>query len=53
MVVKLDNITGMTTAHWKFVNGSGAYASLKGHGTLVGTPTIPGQIYDVYDGFAH
>jgi len=53
MKVKLENNTGNTTARWQFTDGSGAYSRLRGHGTLVGTPTIPDYIMDVYDGVAH
>ena len=53
MRVKLEISTGNTTAKWQFTNGSSAYNHLHGHGTLVGTPTIPGYIMDVYDGVAH
>lgn len=53
MVVKLDLSTGNTTANWKIVGGTGLYAGLKGHGSLVGTPISPGtSILDVYDGKA-
>jgi hypothetical protein len=54
MVVKLDLLTNATTAHWKIVDGSGSYVNLKGNGTLVGTPIVPGtSILDVYDGKVH
>lgn len=53
MKVKLNNNTGYTTAKWHFTDGSGAYSRLRGHGTLVGTPTGPGTIQDVYDGKVH
>ena len=51
MVVKLNLVTHSTTANWKIIGGTGKYADLKGHGSLVGTPVIPGtSIDDVYDG---
>lgn len=54
MVVKLDLLTHQTTAHWKIVGGTGSYVNLKGNGTLVGTPIVPGtSIEDVYDGKVH
>ena len=54
LVVKLDNVTHYTTASWKIVDGTGAGASLKGNGSLAGTPIDPGvSIHDVYDGQVH
>jgi len=54
LVVQLDNTTRATTASWRVVSGTGAYASLRANGLLVGTPGVPGvDIYDVYDGIAH
>ena len=54
MKVKLNNVTGFTTAHWKFAGGTGVYANLKGNGTLVGDPTLAvNDILDIYDGKAH
>lgn len=53
LVIKLDKITGQTTAHWKIVGGTLAYQNLKGSGKLVGTPGTPGEIIDVYDGMVH
>jgi hypothetical protein len=53
MRVRLNTATGYTTARWHFTNGSGDYSRLRGHGTLVGTPGIPGTILDIYDGVVH
>jgi hypothetical protein len=54
MVVRLDLTTNETTARWRIVDGTGAYAALKGSGSLVGTPVNPGvSILDVYDGRVH
>jgi hypothetical protein len=54
MKVKLENATGSTTARWKFAGGTGDYANLNGHGTLVGIPIVQGtSILDIYDGTAH
>ena len=54
MLVRLDLATHYTTASWHVISGTGAYASLGGSGTLVGTPIIPGtSIHDVYDGTLH
>lgn len=54
MVVKLNTLTGDTTARWKIVGGTISYVNLKGNGSLTGTPIIPGtSILDVYDGKAH
>lgn len=53
-VVNLDLTTGDTTARWKITGGTGAYAGLKGRGSLVGTPIVVGSsIHDVYDGQVH
>ena len=52
--VKLDLITSYTTANWKIVGGTGAYAGLSGRGKLQGTPVVPGlSINDVYNGKLH
>jgi hypothetical protein len=49
--VALDVNTGDTTANWKVLSGTGPYSSLKGHGTLIGTPIVSGEsITDVYSG---
>ena len=54
LVVRLDNSNHQTTASWRIVDGTGDYADLKGNGTLVGTPIVPGEsIQDVYDGKVH
>jgi hypothetical protein len=54
MNVRLNNTTGETTARWRFAGGTGAYTSLHGNGSLVGTPIVPGvSIHDVYDGVVH
>lgn len=54
MVVRLDLTTYETTANWRFVGGTGPYASLNGRGTLTGTPIIPGtSVLDAYDGSVH
>lgn len=54
MVVKLDNATHFTTARWRVVGGTGNYADLRGTGSLVGTPIVPGEsITDIYDGQMH
>jgi len=54
MLVRLDLATHYTTASWHVVSGTGAYASLGGSGSLVGTPIDPGNsIHDVYDGNVH
>ena len=54
MKVRLDLTTNATTARWNIVSGTGAYAGLKGNGSLVGNPIVPGtSILDVYDGKAH
>jgi hypothetical protein len=54
MVVRLNLVTNATTARWKVAGGTGAYGSLHGNGSLVGTPIVPGiSIHDVYDGKVH
>ena len=54
LIIKLDLATNNTTAKWRVTGGTGAYAGLKGNGTLVGTAVTPGvSIYDVYDGKVH
>jgi hypothetical protein len=54
MVVLLDNTTRETTASWHIVGGTGAYAQLRGSGSLVGTPIVAYvSIHDVYDGQVH
>ncbi len=54
LVVRLDNTTHFTTASWRIVSGTGAYAGLHGNGLLAGTPIDPGvSIHDVYDGQVH
>ncbi len=54
LVVRLDNVTHYTSASWRVVDGTSAYASLKGNGSLAGTPLDPGaSIQDVYDGQVH
>ena len=54
LVVRLDNLTHYTTANWRVVSGTGAYAGLHGNGSLAGTPIDPGlSIRDVYDGKVH
>jgi hypothetical protein len=51
MKVKLNQLTGDTTAKWEFTGGTGAYTGLQGKGKLVGTPIIQGiSILDVYTG---
>lgn len=51
MVIKLDTATGYTTARWRIISGTGAYAGLKGRGTLIGIPDVLGvTIWDYYDG---
>jgi hypothetical protein len=39
-----------TTGTWKVATGTGAYASLKGSGKLVGTDLPGGGITDVFTG---
>lgn len=54
LTVRLDNSTHYTTASWRLVGGTQAYAGLHGNGKLAGTPIVPGiSIYDVYDGNVH
>ncbi len=49
--VTLNVDTGDTTAKWKVTSSTGTLAGLKGHGTLVGTPSMVGDsITDVYTG---
>lgn len=51
MVVRLNNTTLETTALWRLTGGTGPYATLRGTGSLDGTPIVPGvSIHDVYDG---
>ena len=51
MTVQLDLVTYETTALWRIIGGTGDYAGLRGNGSLVGTPIVPGSsILDVYDG---
>jgi hypothetical protein len=52
--VRLNTVTHGTTASWSVVGGTGAYASLRASGSLVGTPgDVPGDdIYDTYNGIA-
>lgn len=42
--------SGDTTAFWRITGGTDDYSSLRGRGSLVGTPTGPGTIEDVYTG---
>ena len=54
MTVHLDLVTNETTASWRVAGGTGAYTHLRGNGSLVGTPIVPGtSIHDVYDGKVH
>jgi hypothetical protein len=54
MVVRLDTTTYETTASWRIVSGTGDYASLRGSGSLVGTPIVEGEsIQDDYYGSLH
>jgi len=54
MTVLLDNATRATTASWRVVDGTGAYAALHGNGSLVGTPVVAGiSIFDEYDGMVY
>lgn len=40
-----------TTATWRVIGGTAAYSGLSGHGTLIGTPIVPGvSIQDEYTG---
>ncbi len=51
MLVRLNLTTRETTARWWITGGTDDYADLRGRGTLVGTPIIPGEsILDVYNG---
>ncbi len=51
MMIKLDTVTGYTTARWRILGGTGAYAGLRGRGTLYGIPDVVGvTILDCYDG---
>lgn len=49
--VWLNPSTGRTFALWRATGGEGDYVGLRGGGWLVGTPTLPGQIEDVYHGW--
>lgn len=52
--IRLDVASGYTTARWRVVGGTGAYAGLHGVGSLAGTPIVYQQsILDVYDGRVH
>lgn len=52
--VRLDNSTHFTTARWHITGGTGAYARLRGSGSLTGTPIDPGNsITDEYFGAFH
>lgn len=42
--------SGHPTAAWRVTDGTAQYTSLSGHGLLVGTPSGPGTIEDVYPG---
>jgi hypothetical protein len=54
MVVRLDTATHYTTASWRVVSGTGAYADMDGNGSLEGTPIVPGtSIHDDYYGSLH
>jgi len=54
MNVKLEKASGETKAQWKIIAGTGAYAQLKGNGSLIGIPNVPGSIItDYYDGKVH
>ncbi|MBN1858302.1 hypothetical protein JW848_03750 [Candidatus Bipolaricaulota bacterium] len=51
MVIKLDTVTGYTTARWRILGGIGSFAGLRGRGTLHGVPdTLGVTIWDCYDG---
>ena len=51
MVVKLNLATQNTTARWLILGGTGGYAGLKGHGSLIGITNDPNPgIFDTYDG---
>lgn len=49
--VWLDRDTGETFALWRATGGVGDYVGLRGVGWLIGTPTVPGEIQDVYTGW--
>jgi hypothetical protein len=51
--VKLDFETSDTVATWSVVGGTGAYESLRGSGTLVGTNDGGDTILDEYVGGMH
>ena len=51
--VKLDFGTQDTVATWSVVDGTGAYASLRGAGTLIGTNDGGDTILDEYVGGMH
>jgi hypothetical protein len=51
--VKLTFETGDTVATWSVVGGTGAYGSLRGAGSLIGTSGGDGTILDVYTGGMH
>jgi hypothetical protein len=57
LVVRLDKVTGNTTASWRIISGTDDFVDLQGRGSLVGTPPGPGEIGvsidDVYNGFVH
>ena len=54
LTVRLDLVSHYTTASWRIVGGTDSYASLRGRGSLAGTPIDPGvSIHDVYDGTVH
>lgn len=51
VVVTLDNWTGSTWGDWRVLRGTGAYVTLKGSGTIVGTfIPVPYSVLDVYSG---
>lgn len=49
--VWLNRDTGHTFALWRATGGVGDYVGLRGGGWLIGTPTVPGEIQDVYTGW--
>ena len=53
--VTLDFATGDTVGTWSVLNGSGAYASLHGAGSITGDKTDPEamEILDIYTGVMH
>ena len=51
--VTLDFETADTVATWSVVDGTGAYDSLRGAGTLTGTNDAGETILDVYSGRMH